>query len=391
MLEKQRGTQIVKQGTEIKGKLNKPEIAPIYLTTAFHGEDLDDLEEYYSEKGYTYNRIRNPNRDALAELVTYLENGEDSIICSSGMAAISTMLLSLLENGDHVIANKNLYGESLDFLKVLSKYGIKSTNVDFDNKEEIESAIRHNTKMLYTETISNPLMTVVDIEAISKIAHSNNAKLIVDNTFATSLIYRPLDHGADVSINSLTKFANGHSDVVGGSATSSRVIIEKSRSLQALLGCTMDPFASFLCQRGIRTMDLRVKRQIENADKLAKILDSSPHVLKVNYPGLESHPQHELAKKIFSNGYGAMLSFEMPDDRIKINRFMKELNIVEYAMTLGGYCTTLSYPAMSSHFQFSKEERLEMGITDGLMRVSVGIEDIEDLIYDFTKALKVFE
>ncbi|SHI32660.1 cystathionine beta-lyase [Dethiosulfatibacter aminovorans DSM 17477] len=386
-----RGTQIIKKGSVVKGKMNEPEIAPIYLTTAFHGKDLDDLEKYYSEKGYTYNRIRNPNRDALAELVTYLENGEDSMICSSGMAAISTIFLSMLAVGDHVVANNNLYGETLDLLKSLKRYGIETTVVDFNNLEELESAVRNETKVIYTETISNPLMTIVDIEAVSNIAHRNNARLIVDNTFATSLMFRPLDFGADVSINSLTKFANGHSDVVGGAATSSKELIGKAKSLQALLGCTMDSFSSFLCQRGIRTMDLRVKRQMDNANALAGVLDRNPNVLGVNYPNLEGHPQHELAKRIFENGYGAMLSFELPEDRDKVNRFMQELDIVKYAMTLGGYSTTLSYPVLSSHFQFTKEERLKMGISDGLMRVSVGIEDIEDLINDFTKALRVFE
>jgi cystathionine beta-lyase/cystathionine gamma-synthase len=234
-------------------------------------------------------------------------------------------------------------------------------------------------------------MELIDIESISEIAHKNNAKLIVDNTFATSLIFKPLSRGADISINSLTKFANGHSDVLGGSATGKSEIISKAKFLQSLLGCTLDPFSSFLCQRGIRTMDIRLEKQMHNALELAKSLNDNPHVLKVNYPGLENHQQHELAKNLFKNGYGAMLSFEMPDDRKKINKFMDSLNIAKYAMTLGGYRTTLSYPAISSHFQFTKEERLKMGISDGLMRVSVGFENTQDLIDDFSEALKIFE
>jgi cystathionine beta-lyase/cystathionine gamma-synthase len=389
--EKQRATEITRQGSEIKGTMSQPEISPIYLTTAFHGGNLDELEEYYSEKGYTYNRIRNPNRNALAELISYLEGGEDSIICSSGMSAISSILLTLLSSGDHIIANSSLYGESLDFLKVLEKYGIENSTVNFSNIEEVKNAIKSNTRVLYAETISNPLMELIDIESISEIAHKNNAKLIVDNTFATSLIFKPLSRGADISINSLTKFANGHSDVLGGSATGKSEIISKAKFLQSLLGCTLDPFSSFLCQRGIRTMDIRLEKQMHNALELAKSLNDNPHVLKVNYPGLENHQQHELAKNLFKNGYGAMLSFEMPDDRKKINKFMDSLNIAKYAMTLGGYRTTLSYPAISSHFQFTKEERLKMGISDGLMRVSVGFENTQDLIDDFSEALKIFE
>lgn len=389
--EKQRATEITRQGSEIKGTMSQPEISPIYLTTAFHGGNLDELEEYYSEKGYTYNRIRNPNRNALAELISYLEDGEDSIICSSGMSAISSILLTLLSSGDHIIANSSLYGESLDFLKVLEKYGIENSTVNFSNIEEVKNAMKSNTRVLYAETISNPLMELIDIESISEIAHKNNAKLIVDNTFATSLIFKPLSRGADISINSLTKFANGHSDVLGGSATGKSEIISKAKFLQSLLGCTLDPFSSFLCQRGIRTMDIRLEKQMHNALELAKSLNDNPHVLKVNYPGLENHQQHELAKNLFKNGYGAMLSFEMPDDRKKINKFMDSLNIAKYAMTLGGYRTTLSYPAISSHFQFTKEERLKMGISDGLMRVSVGFENTQDLIDDFSEALKIFE
>lgn len=387
-----RGTEIIMQGAEVKGVLSTPEVLPIYLTTAFHGgADLDELNDYYAAKGYTYNRIRNPNRNALAELVTYLEGGEASMICSSGMGAITTTLLSLADAGDHILANSNLYGETLEILQIIKKYGIESTCVDFTDLDAVQKAVQPNTKIIYTEVISNPTMTVVDIEAVARIAHGCGAKLVVDNTFTTSTVIKPIEFGADVTINSLTKFMNGHSDIVGGSATASKDVIDKACKLQALLGCTLDPFSSYLCERSLRTLDVRMERQLKNAEGLAKALSEHRHVLKVNHPSLPGHPQHELAKSMFRSGYGAMLSFEMPEDREKINAFMRRLHIAKYAMTLGGYATTLSYPILSSHASVPRDIRLKMGITDGLMRVSVGLEDVQDLIVDFTQALSVFD
>lgn len=387
-----RGTEIIMQGAEVKGTLSTPEVLPIYLTTAFRGgADLDELNEYYAVKGYTYNRIRNPNRNALAELVSYLEGGEASMICSSGMGAITTTLLSLADAGDHILANSNLYGETLEILDVIKRYGIESTCVDFTDVDAVRKAVQANTKIIYTEVISNPTMTVVDIEAVARIAHGCGAKLVVDNTFTTSTVIKPIEFGADVTINSLTKFMNGHSDIVGGSATASKDVIDKACKLQALLGCTLDPFSSYLCERSLRTLDVRMERQLKNAEGLAKALSEHCHVLKVNHPSLPGHPQHELAKSMFRSGYGAMLSFEMPEDREKINAFMRRLHIAKYAMTLGGYATTLSYPILSSHASVPRDIRLKMGITDGLMRVSVGLEDVQDLIADFTQALSVFD
>lgn len=390
--ELHRGTEIIMQGAEVKGVLSTPEVLPIYLTTAFHGgADLDELNDYYAAKGYTYNRIRNPNRNALAELVSYLEGGEASMICSSGMGAITTTLLSLADAGDHILANSNLYGETLEILDVIKRYGIESTCVDFTDVNAVRKAVQANTKIVYTEVISNPTMAVVDVEAVARIAHDCGAKLVVDNTFTTSTVIKPIDFGADVTINSLTKFMNGHSDIVGGSATASKDIVDKACKLQALLGCTLDPFSSYLCERSLRTLDLRMERQLKNAEALAKALDEHPRVLKVNHPSLPTHPQHDIAKRLFAKGYGAMLSFEMPEDREKINAFMRRLHIAKYAMTLGGYATTLSYPILSSHASVPRDIRLKMGITDGLMRVSVGLEDAQDLIADFTQALSVFD
>ncbi len=386
-----RETEILNQGSKVKGRRDKPEIPPIYMTTAFNVEDLDELMDIYEEKGYAYIRNRNPNRNALAELMSYLESAEESIIFSSGMAAISTSVMSIVERGDHILSSDTLYSETFDlFGKVLKKYGVSVSYVDFTNTEKVQQAVQSNTKILYAETISNPMMTVVDIEELANISHSNEAKLIIDNTFATPLVVRPLQWGADMSVHSLTKFANGHSDTVAGSLSASKEVIKNAYELQLILGSPLDPFSSWLCQRGLRTMDLRLEKQMNNAEKLAAALEEDPNVKQVHYPGLASHPQHKTAKKMF-DGFGAMLSFEMPSDREGINAFLRELEVAHYAMTLGGYRTTLSHPVSSSHQSVPEVDRERMGITLGLMRVSVGTENPDDLVEDFQQALKVFE
>jgi cystathionine beta-lyase/cystathionine gamma-synthase len=384
-------TELLRQGAYIREKATNPETAPIYLTTAFNVEDLDDLQARYDDRGFCYNRNRNPNRSALVELMTYLEGGEASIICSSGMAAISTAVMSIVKAGDHILSDQTLYGETIDiFSKVLTNYNVAVTYVDFTDLEAVKAAICPNTKVLYTETISNPMISVVDIATVAKIAHESSALLLVDNTFMTSVGFKPLEHGADLVVNSLTKFANGHSDAVCGAVTGKAELIQKAYELQVLVGSTADGFTTWLVQRGMRTMSLRLEKQMANAEKLASALEASPYVLKVNYPSLPSHAQHNLAKEMFKNGYGGMLSIVLPEDKEKMNQFMRKLNLAHYAMTLGGYRTTLSHPVMSSHYDIPEDERTKMGITFGLLRVSVGIENADDLVNDFIQALEAY-
>jgi len=382
-------TDILSKGAYTRYPVTNPETLPIFMTTAFNVEDLDDLEKRYEEKGFCYNRNRNPNRSCLIELMNYVEHGEDSICCSSGMAAISTAAISLTKAGDHIVSDKTLYGESIEiFTDILGKYGVETTFVDFTNLEEIKAAIRPNTKMLYTETVSNPMITVPDLKAVASLAHENGAYLVVDNTFMTAALCKPLDFGADIVVNSLTKFANGHSDAVCGALTGKKELVQKAYNLQVLLGSQSDPFSSWLVERGMRTMELRVKKQAENAAALAAALDKSEYVLKVYHASIESHPQHELAKKQFKGYYGGMISIILPDDREKMNKFMRALSFAHYAMTLGGYRTSLAYPVLSSHSCMPKEEREKMGITDGMLRISCGIENTEDLVKDFENALE---
>jgi len=386
-------TEILYRGGQIKGEIMHPEAPAIYPSTAYIMADMDEYDYINSGKGgYFYSRTANPNRDSLSEAISYLENGENTVVCSSGMAAISTALLTFANNGNHIVANKNIYGETIElFNNMLTRFGVETTYIDFTDIEAVKNAIRPNTTILYTEIIANPLITVVDIEKIVDIAHKANALIMVDSTFTTPFVIKPLDFGVDIVIHSLTKFYNGHSDVTAGSVTASKLLINKMYSVQLMLGCCLDPNSSWLALRGIRTMGLRVNKQLENAQLLAEALNKNSHVCHVNYPSLECHPQHELAKRIFTNGYGAMISFSVEDSRDKVNAFMHQLKLVKYLGTLGGYRTSIAHPATAFRFDFSPEELVEMGMNEGLIRISVGIEDVNDLISDFNQALEVFK
>lgn len=394
-LEFSEATRILYEGDAVLGSTMSPEAFPIFMTSAFQMGDLDDVEKTYEEKGYTYIRTRNPNRKALADLITFLEQGEDTLVFSSGMGAITTTYFALLQPGDHFLCNENIYGETYDAITtLLNNYGVETEFVDFRDIDAVEKAIKPNTKMLYTEVASNPTDHLCDIPGIAETAHGAGALLMVDNTFTTPLAIKPLSFGADIVINSLTKFMNGHSDALLGSITvKDQEIFEKVHTVRMLTGTSGCPFTSWLVYRGLHTVELRVKKQMSNAAKLAKALEKNPNVLHVNHPSLECHSEYAIGTKLFRDkeSITGMLSFEMPDDREKINGFMNHLHLAHYAPTLGGIRTTLSYPLLSSHMHVPEADRIKMGISGGLMRVSVGIEDAEDLIADFTQALKVFD
>jgi cystathionine beta-lyase/cystathionine gamma-synthase len=368
-----------------------PEAAPLFLTTAFIlPGDLEDVEQNYKEKRFTYIRTRNPNRRMLEEALSALEHSEKSLIFSSGMAAIHTPMMACLKTGDHLLAGKTLYGESIElFNHYHTQFGIEVDYVDFTDHDAVRKAMRPNTKVLYTETVSNPKITLVDVEALAGIAHENDALLIVDNTFATPYLIHCLDKGADLVIESLTKFMNGHSDALLGSVSGKAALVDRIELLQHLYGGTGGTFNSWLVLRSLRTLDLRMDRHTSNADKLANALAKHPRVTKVNYPTVPGYPQTETAKKLFDGkGFGGMLSFELGADcKLEISRMLKHLKLAQYAPTLGGFRTTLSHPATSSHSELTREERMALGIHDGMMRVSVGLENPDDLIADFYQAL----
>ena len=374
----------------------KPEVIPCFLTTAFNMDDLHDVQRVYDAHGYTYIRTRNPNRDALAEVITYLENGAASDIFSSGMGAITATLMTLLHPGDHILCNKDIYGETFNVMDELlgQRLGVSVTEVSFGDLDAVRGAIRSNTRLLYTEVVSNPTLRIADIEALAEIAHVHGALLLVDNTFTTPFAVKPLDLGADIVINSLTKFLNGHSDAIGGSVTvKDAALKDKIHHISMLCGTPGDPFSSWLILRGLHTAALRVPRQIETAAKLAHALEKDPRISGVNHPGLDSHPQIELSRRMGGkNGIGSpIFSVYLPENVDKISDFMNRLHFAKYAPTLGGIRTSLSHPVTSSHPNVPDDIRRAMGITPGLLRVSVGTENAEDLIQDFQQALCVFE
>lgn len=383
-------TNILEAGAYFRLPTNNPEALPIHMSTAHNVEDIEDLQKRYDNGGFCYNRNRNPNRSALIEMMNYVEGGENSVGCSSGMAAISSAIIANTKAGDHIVSDKTLYGETIEiFTNILGKYNVETTFVDFTDLDAVKAAVKPNTTLFYTETVSNPLCGVPNLKKVADIAHANNSILIVDNTFMTGALVKPLKLGADLVVNSLTKFANGHSDAVCGAVTGSAELIKKIYNLQVLLGTQSDPFSSWLTMRGMRTLELRIKKQCENANALAAALEKSPYVLKVYHASLESNPQHSLAVEQFGNNFGGMMSIELPEDLEKMNKFMRELKLCHYAMTLGGYRSTMSYPPMSSHSDMSKEERMAIGINDGLLRLSIGIENTEELVADFLNALEV--
>lgn len=389
-------TRILYEGDDRYEGEQRPESFPIFLTTAFTMGNLADVQAAYDNKDYTYIRTRNPNRFALADTISYLEQGKDTLLFSSGMGAITTTYFALLEPGDHFLANENIYGETFDAINLfLKKMSIEVEYVDFSDLNAVKNAIKPNTAMVYTEVASNPTDTLADIEELAKIAHSNGkALLMVDNTFTTPFAIKPICLGADIVINSLTKFLNGHSDALAGSITLNNMdLYEKIHTVRMLTGASCAPMTAWMIFRGIHTADLRIKKQMKNAAALAKVLEKLPYIKVVNHPSLENGPQYKLAQKLFKNENltTGILSFEMPDDHEKINAFMNALTLAHYAPTLGGIRTTLSHPLHSSHHHVPKEDLEKMNISYGLMRVSVGIEDEADLIEDFTQALKVFE
>jgi len=387
-----RETNILYMGGESKLPIERPETPPIYHSTANIIRDMDDYDFASTGGKYYYCRTGNPNRDGVAEAVSYLENGEQSLVCSSGMAAISTAILSLIKAGDHIVTSRSIYGETIElFDNILKKLGVEVTYSDFTDINSVRASLRPNTKIFYTEIIANPLIEVVDIDALSKLAHSIGALVLVDSTFTTPLAIRPLEHGADIVIHSLTKYFGGHSDITAGSITGSEKLMKKIYSDYLLLGGCLDPNSAWLMLRSIRTMEMRVTKQFENARKIAEALQEDPHVRYVNYPTLVNHPQRELAARLMPNGCGAMLSFRVEDNRDKVNEFMHKLNLVKYLGTLGGYRTTIAHPATAFRNEFTPQKLKEMGMEEGLIRISAGAEAVEDLIADFKQALTVFE
>ena len=340
-------------------------------------------------KGYEYARTQNPTRSVLETNLAALENGTDAICFSSGLAAMDA-ILKTLNPGDEVISTNDLYGGSYRLMRAIyEKFGIKSIFVGMENTKELEKAISKNTKLIWIETPTNPMLNIVDIKKICKVAKDHNVLTCVDNTFASPYLQTPLDLGADLVLHSATKYLGGHSDVIHGCViTKSKKIADELRFIQNAAGAVPGPQDCFLVLRGIKTLHLRVERSCDNAKKIAKFLLSHPRVDKVYYPGLKTHPNHKIAKKQMRD-FGGMVSFDIHGGNFKdAQKILKGTKLFSLAESLGGVESLIGHPASMTHASIPKKERLKVGLTDSLIRLSVGVEDASDLIEDLENALR---
>lgn len=363
---------------------------PIYQSSTFSFPTAEEGAARFSGKspGFIYTRMGNPTVKALEDNISALEGGYGGMATATGMAAIATVFMSLLKTGDHVVSTDSVYGPARMLLeKELERFGIRSTFVDTSNLETIERSITPNTRVIYVETPANPTMAITDISSVAKIAHDRNTSLVVDNTFASPYLQRPFVHGADVVVHSMTKFINGHSDVVGGMiVTNEKKVYDRIRGSLNLMGGTMDPHQAWLVLRGVRTLPLRLDRSVNNARQLAKFLSEHPKVAWVRYPGLASHPQHEVAKRQMDD-FGAMICFGVRGGLKAGRELMNHVELFTLAVSLGGVESLIEHPASMTHASVPREEREEAGILDELVRISVGCEDVEDLRADLERAL----
>ena len=355
---------------------------PVYLTSTYQQPGPG------REGKYVYSRTANPTRTALEECLASLEEGRGGLAFSSGLAATTTILLSL-QKGDHVIAGDDIYGGTYRlFEQILRKYGLQFTYVNPEDPENVDKAVRKNTKLIWIETPTNPLMRIVDIRQISKIGKKAGALLVVDNTFMSPYLQNPLQHGADVVVHSTTKYLGGHSDLIGGATvTKNEDFQTRLKYLQNAVGAVPGPLDCYLVLRGIKTLAVRMDRHNENSKAISEVLTKEPKVEKVNYPGLPDHPQRNIIKRQM-RGNGGMLSFQLKGNFNQIKKFLKALRIFTVAESLGGVESLIEHPASMTHASVPKERLLRLGISDNLIRVSVGIEDVEDLIQDLNKGFK---
>lgn len=380
------------------GKIEIPGIAPlatpIFQTSTFEFETTAEGAARFAgeEQGYIYTRLGNPNTTKIGAKLAALEHAEAGMAMGSGIGAITTVMWTALKAGDHLLADDTLYGCTFSFFTHgLTRYGVEVTLVNFEDLEAVKAAIRPNTKVFYFETPTNPSLKLVDIEAISNLAHEScpDAKVIVDNTFCTPYIQTPLDLGADVVIHSATKYLNGHGDVIAGMAAGSAEFISECNmfGLKDMTGAVLGPFEAYLIDRGMKTLDIRVQKHCDNAMKIARFLEGHPAVKCVLYPGLESHPRHELAKKQMHNGFGGIITFELDCSREESAAFVNNLKLCTIAVSLGDAETLIEHPATMTHSTYTPEDLEKAGIGESMLRLSAGLEDADDIIADLKAEL----
>ena len=366
---------------------------PIYQTSTFIFDSAEQGGRRFAleEAGYIYTRLGNPTTTVLENKIAVLEEGEAGVAMSSGMGAISSTLWTVLKAGDHIVTDKTLYGCTFALMNHgLTRFGVEVTFVDTSNLEEVKNAMKKNTRVVYLETPANPNLKIVDLEALSKIAHTNpNTLVIVDNTFATPYMQKPLKLGADIVVHSVTKYINGHGDVIAGLVVTNKELADQIRfvGLKDMTGAVLGPQDAYYIIRGMKTFEIRMERHCANAKKVVEFLNKHPKIEKVYYPGLETHPGYEIAKKQMKD-FGAMISFELKGGFEAGKTLLNNLKLCSLAVSLGDTETLIQHPASMTHSPYTKEEREAAGITDGLVRLSVGLENVEDIIADLEQGLE---
>ena len=366
---------------------------PIYQTSTFIFDSAEQGGRRFAleEAGYIYTRLGNPTTTVLEDKIAALEEGEAAVATSSGMGAISSTLWTILKAGDHIVTDKTLYGCTFALMcHGLTRFGIDVTFVDTSNLDEVKNAMKENTRVVYLETPANPNLKIVDIEALAKLAHTNpNTLVIVDNTFATPYMQKPLTLGADIVVHSVTKYINGHGDVIAGLVITNKALADQIRfvGLKDMTGAVLGPQDAYYIIRGMKTFEIRMERHCKNARRVVEFLNNHPKIEKVYYPGLETHPGYEIAKKQMKD-FGAMISFELKGGFEAGKTLLNSLKLCSLAVSLGDTETLIQHPASMTHSPYTKEEREAAGITDGLVRLSVGLENVEDIIADLEQGLE---
>jgi len=367
---------------EIPDEQFKGSVSPIYMSSSYEFMDVDIKR---------YPRYFNtPNQEYLSKKIAALEHAEAAMIFSSGMAVISTTLLAFLSSGDHIVLQNDIYGGTRNLIEAhFDRYNIEYSFTKGLNVDDFSDCIQPNTKIIYLETPSNPLLKLVDIEAVANLSKANGLLSIIDNTFATPIIQKPIDFGIDVVLHSATKYFGGHSDISAGAVATSQDNIDVIWNLAKNLGGNLSDFMVWMLERSLKTLSIRVKAQQKNAKKIAKILNKNKAISQVYYPGLKNHPDYKLAKKQMK-GFGAMLSFDLAEN-LNAEAFLKSLKLIKPSMSLAGVESTMILPALASHALLTPEDRKTQGISDGLIRFSVGLEEVDDLMEDIEQALSGIE
>lgn len=376
-------------GTHYKDPLAGAVSFPIYQTSTFSFKKAKDLADAFEGKkeAYIYTRLGNPTISVLEEKMACLEGGEAALVTASGMSAISTLVFTLVKSGENLICQDTIYGGTYALFKnLMPRLGIEIRFVKATNLDSLKKAINNKTKLIFIETPANPTLEVIDIKEIAKIARKNNIHLCVDNTFATPYLQRPLELGAHSVVHSATKYISGHGDAIGGILIGSKEFIKEAKNVLKDIGATISPFVAWLLIRGLKTLAVRMERHCFNALKVAQFLENHPKVSKVYYPGLPSHPQHDLACKQMRN-FGGMVSFELKGGKEAGEILQNSVKLLTLAVSLGDVDSLIEHPASTTHHSYSPEELKKFGIPEGLVRISVGIENFEDIIDDLAQAL----